>query len=139
MVITEGRPAQMLTIVYPLACNRSPGSGGRFLLETMLLKESGTKESKIAQMEAWGIRFELIQPVEGKSIFTEFLEKRGEGVHHLDYLVDDVDEATAVMAKKGFKPVFSGKYADGGAFAHFDTDKTGGTTVELCSLSTDYS
>ena len=34
---------------------------------------------------------ELIQPLEGESPYTEFLDEHGEGVHHLAFVVDSID------------------------------------------------
>ena len=42
---------------------------------------------------------ELIQPVEGESDYKRFLEERGEGVHHVAFIVDDLDKETEEMAK----------------------------------------
>jgi methylmalonyl-CoA/ethylmalonyl-CoA epimerase len=36
-------------------------------------------------------QIELIQPVAGRSPYTEFLDAHGEGVHHLAYMVDAID------------------------------------------------
>ena len=41
------------------------------------------------------IRLQLIQPIEGKSMFQEFLDTRGEGVHHYAFLVDDIEKEEA--------------------------------------------
>jgi hypothetical protein len=44
--------------------------------------------------------------------------------HHLGYYVDDIDEAIAAMAQRGFEPIQTGSGfgVDGdGAFAYFDT------------------
>ena len=38
------------------------------------------------------IWLELIQPISGKYIHNEFLERRGEGINHISFLVDDIEE-----------------------------------------------
>lgn len=47
------------------------------------------------------LEIELIECVEGETSYTEFLAKRGEGLHHLLFEVDDLDATVAVMAKRG--------------------------------------
>ena len=77
-----------------------------------------------------GLGLELIQPLKGRSIYDEFLEEKGEGVHHVCYNVEDLDKEIADMAKAGFEVVQTGGTA-GARWAYFDTDKTGGMVVEL--------
>jgi methylmalonyl-CoA/ethylmalonyl-CoA epimerase len=38
-----------------------------------------------------GVRIELLEPTSDDSAVAKFIEKRGEGVHHLAYTVDDID------------------------------------------------
>jgi len=78
---------------------------------------------------------ELIQPLKGDSIYDEFLEKKGEGVHHIAFLVNDLDKEIAEMAERGFKVLQTGgRESEGialGKWAYFDTDKVGGVVTEL--------
>ena len=48
--------------------------------------------------ETW---IELISPVEHDSPLGRFLESRGEGMHHVAYLVDDIDATLADLAGRG--------------------------------------
>jgi hypothetical protein len=81
--------------------------------------------------------YELIQPVEGPDIYHEFLENRGEGLHHLGYYVSDIDDAIAEMAAQGIALLQSGHGfgVDGdGAYAYFDTEAQLGCIVEAIEL-----
>jgi catechol 2,3-dioxygenase-like lactoylglutathione lyase family enzyme len=80
------------------------------------------------------IELELIQPLEGQSIHKEFLEKQGEGLHHLGFFVDDIDEEEARLTKQGFKVLASGR-RPGGGFTYFETDTVGGVIMELIQRS----
>ena len=87
---------------------------------------------KVAFVQSGGVQIELIQPVEGENVYTEFLASKGDGIHHLAFLVEDMDAMKAEFAKKGFEPVF---YRDMGVmeFAYFDTSELGGLMTEfLC-------
>jgi catechol 2,3-dioxygenase-like lactoylglutathione lyase family enzyme len=81
---------------------------------------------------AWigGKELECHQPVEGESIYMEFLNAKGEGIQHLGFIVDDMDKGIAELQKKGIGPVCYG-YWEGGGFAYLDTDAVGGIVLEL--------
>ena len=84
-------------------------------------------------------QIELIQPVDGPSILDEWLDRRGEGLHHLGYTVDSVDETIAAMLERGYACLQHGYgfNADGsGAFAYFDTEDELGYLVEALELGT---
>jgi catechol 2,3-dioxygenase-like lactoylglutathione lyase family enzyme len=87
---------------------------------------------KVAFVQSGDVQIELIQPIQGKNLYTEFLETRGEGIHHLAYQVDDMAAIKAVFTEKVGEPVFS---RDMGImeFAYFDTSEVGGLMIEfLC-------
>jgi catechol 2,3-dioxygenase-like lactoylglutathione lyase family enzyme len=87
---------------------------------------------KVAFVQSGDVQIELIEPVGGKNLYTEFLEARGEGIHHLGYRVEDMEAIKAVFTEKVGEPVF---YRDMGImeFAYFDTSEVGGLMIEfLC-------
>ena len=88
-------------------------------------KPASTRE-KIAIAEMRNVQFEPVQPVAGDSIYFDFIEERGEGLHHLQFIVDevdevsDVDEAVEVLAKEGFPCLQRANIGDTGTFAYID-------------------
>ncbi len=48
-----------------------------------------------------GFKMELLCPYDSSSVIARFLENRGEGVHHISFEVDDLDEAIAELKSKG--------------------------------------
>lgn len=80
------------------------------------------------------IGIELLQPVSGESPQKKFLESRGEGIHHIAFIVDDIKEATSIMIEAGFKVISSSNNEGGGGMAFFNTDKVGGVQIELEEL-----
>ena len=64
---------------------------------------------KIALAQVGAVQLELVQPVEGDSIYQDFLTEHGEGLHHLKFLVDDVVETAGILAEEGFSTVQSGR------------------------------
>jgi 4-hydroxyphenylpyruvate dioxygenase-like putative hemolysin len=75
--------------------------------------------------------FELIQPLKGKSVYSDFLEEKGEGFHHLAFIVQDLDKEVADMKNRGFKVIQTGARPKS-RWAYFDTDRiSGGCVIEL--------
>ena len=77
------------------------------------------------------IGLELVQPVSGESIQKEYLERHGEGINHIAFVVDDIEEATSMMVEARFKVISCSKNEGGGGMAYFDTDRVGGVQIEL--------
>ena len=87
---------------------------------------------KVAFARSGPLQVELIQPVEGKNIYTEFLESKGEGLHHLGFQVDDLEAMLVELEKDGIEPIFHQSLPHLGiAFAYLNTDKIGGVIFEL--------
>jgi methylmalonyl-CoA/ethylmalonyl-CoA epimerase len=72
-----------------------------FGIEPDLVYESSYTKAKIAFFPIGDVRIELIQPVNPESVVGRFLEKKGEGIHHVSYRVKDVDRSLAELEKKG--------------------------------------
>jgi catechol 2,3-dioxygenase-like lactoylglutathione lyase family enzyme len=77
-------------------------------------------EWKIGLAGAGPVRLELIQPVSGENIYSDFMSRHGEGIHHIQFLVDDIDETSRIMEAEGFPVLMGGGCLDGG-FAYYDT------------------
>jgi methylmalonyl-CoA/ethylmalonyl-CoA epimerase len=85
---------------------------------------------------AWSgeLQLELVQPLTGPSIFTEHLDRHGEGVHHIGVIVPDHAASSALLVERGFTALQSagGFGVDGsGRFAYFEPPGGVGTVVEL--------
>jgi methylmalonyl-CoA/ethylmalonyl-CoA epimerase len=92
---------------------------------------------KLALGDVGGMMYELIEPLEGPNSYQEFLDARGEGLHHLGFFVDDLDAAIAEMEGQGFSVLQSGRAfgVDGdGGYAYFDTDGVLGCIVEAIEM-----
>lgn len=88
---------------------------------------------RIAAAKIGQMGFEFLQPVEGKSIWADFLETHGEGLHHVAFNVSNWDERFAYLQEQGAELLASARAADkfkGRRWAYFDT-KSGGLIVEI--------
>ncbi len=80
---------------------------------------------------------ELLQPVDPASGVARYLEKRGPGIHHICFEVDDI-EATLTQLKTLNVPLINDKPTvglDGRKYAFIHPKGTGGVLVELYELS----
>ncbi|HOO80622.1 MAG TPA: VOC family protein, partial [Lachnospiraceae bacterium] len=76
-------------------------------------------ESKLAFFDLTdGVQLELIEPNKKPSVWRDHLDKYGEGIHHIAFVVDSIDETVAkclemgmVLEQEGFYGDASGKYA----------------------------
>ncbi len=66
------------------------------------------------------VQLELLQPISGDNIYSDFLYEHGEGIHHLQFLVDDINDTNRIMEAEGFPVLMGGGFLDGG-FAYYDT------------------
>ena len=88
---------------------------------------------KYAAADSGSLNFELIQPGNEPNVYTEHLEMRGEGLHHLGYFVEDIEMAISEMQALGYEVVQTGRGlgVDGdGAYAYFDTVTALGCMLE---------
>ncbi len=85
---------------------------------------------KVAFADSGPLQIELIQPLEGENIYTEFLRSGNEGLHHLGFEVDNFEGMMAKFKRQGIEPLFWKSYRSM-AFAYLDTGKIGGVIVEL--------
>jgi len=85
-------------------------------------------------IEIGSIPIELIQPVAGEaSIYKDFLDSKGEGVQHIAFAVNNLDEEMANLVDKGVSVIIKGKApaAFGAMSAHFDTRQVGDFAIQL--------
>ena len=85
--------------------------------------EPAWAREKIALAQVGAVQLELVQPVEGESIYQDFLTEHGEGLHHLNFLVDDLDGTAEILAEEGFPTIQSGRTGlpeDPGGYNYID-------------------
>jgi len=80
------------------------------------------------------MRIELIEMVEGDTVYAEFVKEHGYGVHHFGVLVEDMEAAIAQAEAAGLSMIMDGAGfgRDGdGHYAYLDTEDKLGFTIEL--------
>jgi catechol 2,3-dioxygenase-like lactoylglutathione lyase family enzyme len=74
-------------------------------------------------------QLELIAPVSGESVYSEFLDRAGPGLHHICIEVDDVDEAVS-----GTEVVARGVMPGGMEFAYVTAEAAGVPYIEIAHI-----
>jgi len=77
-------------------------------------------------------RLELLEPIGSDSPVARFLEQRGEGIHHLCFLVDSMEETCRRLQRSGLRLVGGVRVGSGGArIAFLHPRDTGRVLIEL--------
>ncbi len=100
-------------------------------LDTIVLDSMGLK---IAFLDAGGAALELLEPIRSDSTIARFIERRGEGIHHLSFYVPDIEAALARASAAGLELIDrtprEGSHGTRIAFLH--PRSMGGVLVEFC-------
>ncbi|MHB1131461.1 MAG: VOC family protein [Chloroflexota bacterium] len=111
--------------------------GPPFVKDTTYKGQPATHHMRIALAHVGDLMFELIQHLDGETVYKDFVEKSGDGVQHLGIFVPKLAAAMAEAEAAGFKVLQSGGKqgvkGDGG-YAYLDTEQTHGVTLELIEL-----
>jgi len=87
---------------------------------------------KQAFVQLGDVEVELIQPVEGRNAYQDFLDQTGGGIHHVLFEVPDIDPVIQELEKAGVGVLQSGTgIRPGTRWALLDTQKLVGFFVEL--------
>jgi catechol 2,3-dioxygenase-like lactoylglutathione lyase family enzyme len=87
---------------------------------------------KQAFVQLGDVEVELIEPLEGRSGYKDFLDETGGGIHHVLFEVSDIDPVIQTLAKSGVTVLQSGTgIRPGTRWALMDTQKLLGFLVEL--------
>lgn len=90
--------------------------------------------SRIGLANIGNMRIELIQPLEGDTVYTDYIKKHGYGVQHLGILTENMADSLRLAGEAGIAMTMdgSGFGLDGdGHYAYLDTEDLVGITLEL--------
>ncbi|PFP27390.1 methylmalonyl-CoA epimerase [Bacillus sp. AFS073361] len=98
------------------------------------IEEVDTQKVRVAFLQAGSTKLELLEPTSEESTIAKFIEKRGEGIHHVALGVDSIEERIREMKEKGIRMIDEQPRAGAGganiAFMH--PKSTSGILFELC-------
>ncbi|MBT3648220.1 MAG: methylmalonyl-CoA epimerase [Flavobacteriales bacterium] len=83
-------------------------------------------------------KIELLEATTQDSAIAKFIEKRGEGIHHIAYAVDDIMSERERLIAEGFQAIGDIKEgADNKLVCFFHPKSANGVLVELCQDRTE--
>ncbi|MGI6066686.1 MAG: methylmalonyl-CoA epimerase [Bacillota bacterium] len=111
----------------------------KFWEETMGLKVTGIEEVaeqkvKTAFLPIGESEVELLESTDPSGAIAKFIEKKGEGIQHVAFRVDNIEEALAKLKAQGVRLIDEKPRigAGGAKIAFLHPKATFGTLVELC-------
>jgi methylmalonyl-CoA/ethylmalonyl-CoA epimerase len=89
---------------------------------------------RTAFFELGGVKIELLESTKPDSAIARFIEKRGEGIHHLAFEVKDISASLNDYVQKGFEVINKEpkKGADNKLISFLHPKLTAGVLIELC-------
>lgn len=98
------------------------------------IEEVASEGVRTSFFEISGVKIELLQATNEDSPIAKFIEKRGEGIHHLAFEVKDIKQSIAAYEEKGFQKINPEpkKGADNKMICFLHPKSTQGVLVELC-------
>lgn len=89
---------------------------------------------KVAFLPIGDTEVELLESTDKEGPIAKYIEKKGEGIQHIAYRVDNIEEAIEEMKSKGIKMIDEKpRYGAGGAkIAFLHPKSTHGVLIELC-------
>jgi methylmalonyl-CoA/ethylmalonyl-CoA epimerase len=103
-------------------------------LKCYAVEEVADQKVKTAFFMVGQTKIELLESTDPEGPIGKFLEKKGPGVHHLAFAVDNVNEALAEVAEKGVQLIdkTSRKGAEGLNIGFLHPKSTLGVLTEIC-------
>ncbi|HOO59392.1 MAG TPA: methylmalonyl-CoA epimerase [Candidatus Mcinerneyibacteriales bacterium] len=103
-------------------------------LELVGTEEVPEQKVRVAMFQVGEVKIELLEPLSEESPIAKFIEKKGEGIHHLAYDTDDIEDELSVMKGKGVRLIDeeprSGAHGSRIAFLH--PKSSAKVLTELC-------
>jgi methylmalonyl-CoA/ethylmalonyl-CoA epimerase len=106
-------------------------------LKCYAIEEVADQKVKTAFFMIGQTKIELLESTDPEGSIGKFIEKRGEGIHHIAFAVDSVSSALDELEKKSIQLIDKQprKGAEGLNIAFLHPKSTGGVLTELCEDS----
>ena len=102
------------------------------------IEEVPSEHSRVAFIPIGDSLIELVQPTSPDTGMAAFLEKRGEGIHHICVEVEDIDETFNMLKEKGVRLINTEpQVLPGRKMAFVHPKSTGGVLVELYEITSE--
>lgn len=108
-------------------------------LEIEKIKKIPEQEARVAFLPLGESEIELVEPTTEDSGIARFMSKRGPGMHHVCFEVDDIHGSLEHLRKRGIRLINETprRGSDGKLYAFIHPESTHGVLVELYELIKD--
>lgn len=89
--------------------------------------------TKTALARFGNIQIEINNVYKGETPHTDWIKKRGEGLHHLGIFTENIERSLIIAESRGIKPFFQGN-TQGVRFVYLDTESMFGYIYEFIQL-----
>jgi len=105
-----------------------------FGLKCYKIEEIAEQKVRAAFFRIGQTKIELLEPTVPESPIGKFIEKRGEGIHHVAFAVKKIEEQLRKAESKGVRliDVSPRKGAEGLDIAFLNPKSTSGVLIEIC-------
>lgn len=108
---------------------------GRTDIEKYYHGQPGNFTARMAFTELGSVELELIQPMEGESIWADFLREHGGGIHHIRFNVDNTRPVQEYLSEKGIESAQHGSgIRPGTTWMNFDSEEKVGFVIEIMNV-----
>lgn len=103
-------------------------------LPLMKIEEVESQKVRVAFIDAGNVKLELLEAMDDQSAIYKFLEKKGEGIHHIAFGVENIEQRMEELRDNGVRLLSDKpKPGAGGAMVAFLHPKSSnGVLYELC-------
>lgn len=90
----------------------------------------------VAGYDIGGSTIEYLEPTDPESPIAKYLDKKGRGIHHMAFRVEDLAEKLVLLKEKGIRLIdeVPREGAEGKKIAFIHPKSTNGILIELCEL-----
>jgi methylmalonyl-CoA/ethylmalonyl-CoA epimerase len=98
-----------------------------------MMEDVPEQKVRVVMLNAGTLTIELLEPLATDSPIHKFIEKRGEGLHHLSFSVSNIEQKIEELMKKGLRMIdeVPRKGAHGSSIAFVHPTSTGSVLIEL--------
>ena len=105
--------------------------------EEQVVVGKGPFSYRVAFADLGPIELELIEILEGSTIHADFLNARGEGIHHIGFRVKDLENTVTTLQQQGIG-VLQSAFREGSRYVYMDPAELGGIMFEFVERSANY-